>query len=52
MSHNLHPELSAIWRALWRLQDIDLELTDGDWDDLCEAMLRLNNALNIPHEEV
>jgi hypothetical protein len=52
MSHNLHPELNAIWKALWRLQDIDLELSDGDWDDLCEAMVRLNDSLSIPHEKV
>lgn len=51
MSHNLHPELNAIWKALWRLQDI-YALSDGDWDELCEAMSRLHDALNIPHEEV
>jgi len=52
MSHNLHPELNAIWRALWRLQDVDRELTDRHWDELCEAMSRLHDSLNIPHEEV
>ena len=49
MNHDLHPELNAIWKALWRLQD---ELTDRHWDELCEAMSRIHDSLNIPHEEV
>jgi len=51
MSHNLHPELNAIWKQLWEIEGRYL-LSDEDWDDLCEAMSRLHDALNIPHEEV
>lgn len=51
MSHNLDPELDAIWKLLWEIDQI-YGLSDDDWDDLYEAMSRLHNALNIPLEEV
>ena len=52
MSHDLHPELNTVWNALWRLEDIDLELTEHQWNDICEAMARLQESLTTPHKEV
>ena len=45
-------DLSTIWHALQCYREDCISTDDEAWDEVCEAMAHIHEALDIPQEDI